>query len=86
MRRLQRKNEEEDMNEILLTAGICISGGLAGFASTLSVKPVRVFKKQTSFRDLLMRGIGLLLFVVYMPYLFSLEFMSQQKKNQTDFM
>ena len=25
-----------------------------------------------------MRGIGLLLFVVYMPYLFSMEFMSQQ--------
>ncbi len=66
------------MNEILLTAGICISGGLAGFASGLPVKPIRLFKKQFTFRDLLMRGLGLLLFVLYMPYLFSMEFMSGQ--------
>ena len=66
------------MNEILLTAGICIGGGLTGYLANASIKPVRLFKREFAFRDLLMRGLAALLFIAYLPYLFSMEEMSNQ--------
>ena len=76
--RLKKKYNEEDMNEILLVAGICIGGGLTGFLANASIKPVRVFKREFAFKDLLMRGLAALLFIAYLPYLFSMEQMSNQ--------
>ena len=78
LRYRQKKHEEEDMNEILLTTGICIGGGLTGFLANLPIQPVRLFKKEIAFKDLLLKGLGLLLFIAYIPYLFAMEQMSNQ--------
>ena len=78
LRYRQKKHEEEDMNEILLTAGICIGGGLTGFLANLPIQPVRLFKKEIAFKDLLLKGLGVLLFIAYIPYLFAMEQMSNQ--------
>jgi len=67
------------MNELLLIAGMCGGGALTGFISRKLRGNVRIFKKEIAWKKLLLCGLSVLLFVAYMPYLFSLEVVSRQE-------
>ena len=66
------------MNEILLIAGMCSGGALTGFLSRKMNGEVRILKRRIEWKRLFLRGLAVLLFLAYMPCLFSLEEISNQ--------
>lgn len=66
------------MNQILLALGIFLSGGLVAFTSSKMHGEIKIFKKTMGRKEFFLRALGVLLFLLYIPYLFSLEIIRWQ--------
>lgn len=66
------------MNEILLIIGMLACGFLAWLAVDKAHGSVKIFKRTIEWKSLILRGLSVLLFLFYLPYLFSLEEISNQ--------
>ena len=66
------------MNEVLLIAGMCGGGVATGFLARKLRGEVRIFKRTVEWKRLILGALSVLLFLAYMPYLFSLEEISNQ--------
>lgn len=66
------------MNEALLIIGMCGSGALTGIFSRKLRGEVRIFKRTIEWKKFLLCALSVLLFITYIPYLFSMEEISNQ--------
>ncbi len=66
------------MNQILLALGFAASAFLIWFIGRFMKGEITIRKKTYARKDLFLRGLSVLLFLLYTPYLFSLEVVSDQ--------
>ena len=66
------------MNEILLIIGMLTCGVFTWVATDKARGNARIFKRTIEWKSLLIKGLSVLLFLFYLPYLFSMEEISNQ--------
>ncbi len=66
------------MNQILLAVGIICCGFLTAFISNNIRGEKKIFKRTTDAKSLFLKGLAVLLFLLYLPYLFSFEAIRDQ--------
>ena len=66
------------MNEILLITGMLACGGLSWLATDKARGALRICKRTIEWKSLIIKGLSVLLFLFYLPYLFSMEEISNQ--------
>ena len=67
------------MNEALLILGMCGGGALTGIFSRKARGEVHIFKRTIAWKKFIVCALAVLLFLTYMPYLFSMEEISNQE-------